>query len=441
VTLMMRRVALVGLLCVAVSACSSWFEESEKPGLPGKRIAVLSHDNKVDVDAQVKDLKVTLPKPAGDLDWPQQGGVAQHAMHHLALAQKPKEVWSSSVGEAADAGHRLQAEPVVADGKVFAMDASSHVSAFDRETGHRLWRVPAIPDDLDKEYAGGGLAYDDGKLIVSTAYAQVVALDPKSGDVLWRQNLPAPVRGAPTVRGGRVFVVTLENQTFALAASDGHRLWTHEGLAETASLMGASAPAVDGDIVVTCYSSGQVVALRVESGALLWEESLSSLRRTDAVSFLADIRGLPVIDHGRVYILGNSDRFSAIDLRTGRVLWDREIGGIQTPWLAGDFIFVVSNNAELLALEAHSGRVRWATQLPLWQDEKKKKDRIIWSGPVLAGDRLILAGSHGFATSVSPYTGEVLGTEELADPVSVPPVVAHNTLFLLTDEGDLVAYK
>jgi outer membrane protein assembly factor BamB len=66
---------------------------------------------------------------------------------------------------------------------------------------------------------------------------------------------------------------------------------------------------------------------------------------------------------------------------------------------------------------------------------------ITWTGPILVGDRLLLAGSNGEALAMSPYNGEILGRIELSGPVLIPPVVADGTVFILTENADLLAYR
>jgi outer membrane protein assembly factor BamB len=131
----------------------------------------------------------------------------------------------------------------------------------------------------------------------------------------------------------------------------------------------------------------------------------------------------------------------SIDLRTGDRVWEQDIGGVHAPWVAGDFIYVLSADNELICLTRADGRVRWSRDLPQWANPDKKKDPIFWSGPVLAGDRLIVISSEGEAFSVSPYTGEPLGTADFPDGVYINPIVADKTLYVLTDEADLVAMR
>lgn len=439
---MSRRLAYVVLASLTLAACGSdWMGEKEAPPLPGKRISVLSRDNQLEPEIKGEAAEMLLPPPEANEDWPQAGGYANHAMHHMEIGDKIERAWRTNVGSGAGKRAKLLAQPIVAEGKVFTLDARTDVTAVDAKTGKTVWETDVTPKDEDDTFSGGGLAYEDGTIFASTGFAQVVALDSANGKVLWRQTVSGPMRGAPTVRAGRVFVVTVDNQTHALAAEDGAVLWTHQGIAEGASLLGGTSPAVDGNVVVVPYSSGELFALRVENGSVLWQDSLAAVRRTAGAASLMDIRGRPVIDRGRVYAIGHADMLVAIELRSGRRLWEREIGGVQSPWIAGDYVFVVTNNAEVVAMEAKSGRVRWVTPLQVWEDEEDREGRIVWAGPVLASDRLILGGSHGRLVALSPYTGKIMGSVKAPDGVTISPAVAQGTLYFLTNDADLVAYR
>lgn len=438
---MMRRLALVVVASMGLAACSSWLGGNSAPPLPGKRISVLSRENALEPEIKGPAAEIKLPPPESNEDWPQAGGYANHAMHHMEVGDRLERVWRTGVGSGSAKRSRLLAQPIIAEGRVFTMDADAEVRAVEASSGKTVWSRDVTPKGEDDTFAGGGLAYEDGQIFVSTGFAQVVALDAKTGKVVWRQTLSGPMRGAPTVRGGRVFVITVDNQTHALAADDGSVLWTHQGISEGASLLGGTSPAVDGNVVVAPYSSGELFALRVDNGTVLWQDQLTTVRRTDNVATLSDIRGRPIIDRGRVYAIGHADLLVAIDLRSGRRLWEREIGGVQSPWVGGDYLFLVSNKNEAVALEAKTGRILWVTQLQVWEDEEDREGRIVWAGPVLASDRLLLGSSDSKLVSLSPYSGEVMGRLGISDGVTIPPSVAANTIYFLTNDADLVAYR
>lgn len=436
------RQALLVALALAVSACSAvedWIRPKEAPPLEGERISVLAHNRSLGADKPLAEHRVLLPAPTPNASWPQAGGYANHAMHHVKVKDALSRAWSADIGDGADDEERLNAQPIVAAGMVFTMDAVSQVSAFDEKTGNRIWRVELESDD--KSHIGGGLAYDNGQVFVTTGFAEAIALEAKTGKVQWRKNLVAPMRAAPTARGGRVFIVTLNNQLFALNAKTGETIWRHRGLPEVASVLGGASPAVDRGVVVVAYTSGELIALKVENGRVLWQDALVTAGRSDVASGLTGIRGRPVIDRDLVFAISNAGILAAIDLRTGRRVWDREVVGIESPWVAGNYLFLLTIESEIAAFSRTDGQIIWVRGLPRHEDPEDLDDPIIWTGPILAGDRLIVAGSNEEALAISPYSGRILGVVEMPDAVTVAPVVANGSVYFLADDAELIAYR
>jgi outer membrane protein assembly factor BamB len=442
------RLIAGALAAGGLAACSSggpfgmFGGNKNKKKLPGQRISVLALERELRPDIQSLDTQLVLPRPE-DIDaWPQAGGLSHHAMGHMMISANPKLIWRADIGYASGKRNRNLCAPIVADGRVYTVNAKSVVEAFDANTGKKRWSTKTAPrKEDDGAFLGGGVAYEDGKIFVTGGFAEIVALDAANGKVLWREAVEAPIHSAPTVNGGRVFAITLENQVVAHATSTGKKLWTYSGASAPTILLGGAAPAVDGGVVIAPFTNGELAALRVDSGAALWNETVVAVRRTEAAASLPDIAARPVIDRGRVYAIGHSGVLVAVDLRTGQRVWDTPIPGIYEPWIAGDFLFAISLDSELVCVDVRSGRILWVTQLQRFKNEEKKTGRIVWAGPALASDRLIVVGSHAEALSVSPYSGDVLSHLKLAAPATLAPVFAKSTMYLLNDKGDLTAYR
>lgn len=428
------------LLALSLGGCDIF--DKKKTPLPGERSPVFADRKDLEPDKETAGVQVELPAPVTNDSWPQSGGFANYAMQHLAIGAAPQVIWSADVGSGSSSTRVLTTPPVVADGKVFAKDAQSTVSAYDAETGKLLWRVTLKPEKArDTDEFGGGLAWYGGRLFVTTGFAAVFCLDPDTGKEVWVSGVSAPVRGAPLVFGDRVFSISIDNKLHAMAAVDGADLWNFTAVQESTGFVGGNSPAGSAEYIVAPFSSGELVGLRIDNGRQVWNESLIG-RRSEMRAFgnLADIRGRPVIDRGLVLAIGSGGLMVAVDLRTGQRLWERNIGGNQTPWTAGRFVFAVTGSADVIALERATGQVKWVTPLTQYEDEKRRRP-VLWAGPVLASDRLLVAGSTGELLALSPYTGEVLGKMTLGAPVRLGPVVAKGTIYVLTDTGRLIALR
>lgn len=442
----LSRIALgVGLLalggCESLTEPGGFFGDDLKIPIPGKRISVMKHQRSLNPDPEFAEMDILLPAPTPNQDWPQAGGYPNHAMHHIQVNDSINYAWSADIGAGANDEVRLVGSPIVAAGRAYAMDSQSSVSAFDAKTGKQIWRTPLTPDEEDDDHISGGLAYEDGKVFVTTGFAQVVSLDAGNGKILWRKMLAGPMRTAPTARGGRLYAMTVDNRLYALNGATGEELWVHTAFAETASLLGGASPAVDDGVVVAAFSSGELKALKVESGSVLWTESLSTTRRTDVVSTLAHIRGRPIIDRGRVFAISHGGLMASIDLRSGRRIWQKEIGGLSNPWVAGDYIFLLTNDAEVAAISRESGSIHWVQTLPQFEDPETRDLPIVWNGPILASDRLLVASSTGEVYAISPYTGDIMGKVDMPSGISVPPIIAGRSVYFLADNASLVSYR
>ena len=277
---------------------------------------------------------------------------------------------------------------------------------------------------------------------MTNGYAEILKVKASDGGIVWRKRLPAPSRAAPTVIDGRVFVTTLDNRVVALDEGSGDTLWIYVGIAETAGLLGAASPAANADIVVAVFSSGEVTALRVENGSVAWSDNISSVRQYGGgLESLSDIKALPVLDRGLVIVLSFGGKLVAFDQASGARVWQREIGGAETPWTAGNFLFVLSADHQLIALNLEDGRIVWVTPLPRYKNEEKKSGPIAWKGPVMGGGRLILHGTDGEMLEVNATNGKILRAWDSDRTPATSPIIAAKTLLLLATDGTLTAYR
>jgi outer membrane protein assembly factor BamB len=453
---MKRLVAAITALSL-LGGCGV-FGGDKKPSTPtvGTRIAVLAAESDVEVDPALASIPVTIPPAVTNTEWSQPGGNAAKSMIHLTLGQTLGRAFAIEIGEGSSNRGGLAASPVVAGGRIYTIDTLAVVRSFDAETGARVWEAGVgKPEDrrggvnfLNGEPTGnrillygGGVSFDNGRVYATSGIGDVAALDAATGAEIWRVRPGGPLRGAPTVANENVYVVSQDNQLYALNPADGAVRWSEAGAAELAGVFGTAAPSAAQGTVVVGFSSGELNAYRYENGQTLWQDALTRTSISTTVGSLSDIDADPVIADGRVYAIGQGGRMVAIELNSGQRIWEINVAGISTPWAAGEWIYVVTDQAQLLAISRATGKVRWMTQLQRWRDEKDKQGPIQWVGPILAGDRLVLANSRGHITNVSPVDGSIQSTVDTEMPVSLQPVVANNTLYILHDNGRLTAWR
>ena len=443
---MMTRIARAAPLAMAAALAlggCAVFKGGGKKATPtvGQRVPILLTENAATVDASIAETQVLIPPATANDAWAQPGGDADKVMDHLALAASPQRLWSAQI-DGGNTRSRLGAAPVIADNKLFVVDVNATVHAFAADTGARLWSQ-AITDNQENRPArfGGGASYEDGRVYATDGLGDVVALNAADGAVVWRAKPGGPLRGAPTIANGQVYVLSQDNQIFALDQATGTVVWTQAASIESQGVFGVAAPASAAGTIVAGFSSGELNAYRYENGRSLWQDALSRTSVTTSVSSLADIDANPVIVDGRVYAIGQGGRMVSLDLSTGQRFWEQNFAGISTPWVAGEWLFVITDDARLVCLSRVSGKVRWIGQLRAYRNEKKRSNAYSWFGPVLAGERLWLTNSRGELVAVSTADGSVQTTLEAGKGFSLGPVVANQTMYLLDDAGRITAWR
>jgi len=438
------RIALALALLASLGGCGIFkhnVDRGPKTAVLGNRVSVLNVGSDAVADPSLADVPVVVPEPAVNDSWTQPGGNATKTMGDPALPLNLRPGWSTKI-RGGDITQRIGPTPAVADGKLYIVDADAVVEAFDAASGARQWATALDSSKRDVAVRfGGGVSFDSGRIYATTGRGDAAALDAKTGKLLWKVRPAGPLRGSPAIGGGNVYVLTQDNQIFALKPDTGETVWTVSATLETSGVFGVAAPAMAQGTVVAGFSSGELSALRYENGRIVWQDQLSRTAISTSVSVISDIDASPVIDGGRVYAIGQGGRMVAMDLVTGQRIWELVIGGINTPWLAGEWLFVVTDEAKVMCIARTTGKIRWISQLPRYRDPKKKDKPIEYYGPVLAGGRLLVVNDRGQLVNVSVADGKVGTSVKAGDGFYLPPIVANNILYLIDTKGRLSTWR
>lgn len=442
------RYLFLAAACLSVASCSvlsglggnnkDEATEAEKVG----RINLAIGNQALEADPEFVDVAVILPEARKLSSWVQSGSGATKVVGHVDAATEFVVDWRVKAADGSDRSKALTSAPV-SDGKnIYLLDGDQRVRSFDAAAGSSNWTVKLESGRRrDKRGVGGGVAINGETLYVSSGYGFVAALDATNGAEKWRRFLGTPVTGAPSFNDNHVYVVTQNNEVFALSQETGEIEWSDQAIAESARVLAAPSVAAVEDLVVAPFSSGEVIAYLGANGRRLWNEGLNRSGRFTPISSINDIASRPVLSQGLVYAASQSGLLAAIDARTGRRVWAQNIGSIHAPAIIGEYLFVAGVSGEIACISINTGAVIWVTQLDAFSNTSKKRGRISYAGPVIANNRVIVASSKGELISISAQTGEELNRLNLKDSVFLEPIVVGDRLIVLTDEGRLIAIR
>ncbi|MBQ3565358.1 MAG: PQQ-binding-like beta-propeller repeat protein [Alphaproteobacteria bacterium] len=423
----MKKHIYIYVCFLALAACS------QKENLKG-------HRENIELAAESNpSLKDDAPVVLGDVlhnsNFVQSAYSAQHWYDPLAIKIRTlSEKWSASLDFESSDQIRPLSSTVAAEGKVFCMDAAGIVYAFDEKSGHLIWKISTTHKNKDGQ-VGGALAFSDGHLIVSTSFAEAFSLDAKTGSIQWRKKIPAPCKGdGITVDSGKAYLLCDNGVLQVLNISDGSVIWAHSGMPTFTTYAGSAGVAVCDGVVYVAYPSGEVFAL-LENGSVLWSAIISKFSFSNASKSFSHPRACPIVKDNILYVVCASRQITAFDIKNGNILWQRDHGSTQTPALSGNSLFIYDDNSELVCLNKDTGNVKWSKKL-------SDNSEIVWYGPILSSDGLILTSSKGNVICLSAKDGSTIKAFDADSAgISVPPTVANETLYILGDSGKLAAYK
>jgi outer membrane protein assembly factor BamB len=389
-------------------------------------------------------LPISLPASAANAEWTHRLGSPSTRIMHPALGGALQQAWSVPIGQGDGRRHRITAEPVASGGLVYTLDSRAQVTAV-TSAGAVAWTRDLTPDFTRSadSASGGGLAIADGKLFVTSAFGMLWALDLATGAEVWSKRFDAPLTAAPTIAGGALYVVASDSTAWALDAATGQTDWQLAGAPSPSSMVGGAAPAVTGELVLFPTSAGELIAARRDTGQIVWRRAVAGTRIGVAYASVTDVTGDPVVQGDVVYVGNQSGRVMALNRSDGRIIWTADEAAYGPVWPVGGSVFLMSDRNRLVRLDAGTGEFIWAESLPLFTETRERRRAGIFPhyGPVLAGGRLIVGSGDGALRSFDPASGALVAETELRSGAAIAPIVVGGTLYVVSRDGRLTAYR
>lgn len=434
-----KKIGLVFFVAV-LSSCGIFQDDKDLP--QGTRISIIESK----YNNQISDKAVLeLPAMVYEGNWTQSGLNSSHVVGNLSGNDNMKKSWKANFGKGANKRNLLLAQPIILNDMVYTQDVNATVTAFDINNGKEIWKKKIKPlhkNIEDNGLNGVGIAASEDKIFALTGFGSVIALDAKTGKKVWQEELNTLLRTSPNVCEDNLIVQTLDNQLFVLNTKDGSVVWKYNTSAEDTVLAGGAVPACNKklNIIVAGFSNGEIEAFNANIGYPLWSANLVNTKRGNSTTNINAIKASPIIDNQTIYAIGHNDMLVAIDYQTGETIWSQEIGGINTPWIAGNYMYVLTNNNELVCLNKSDGAIMFSKAL-LDEYDLKERTEIYLSGPIMVNSKILIGASNGMVYVISPLDGNIQHRFDIKEGITQAPISAKETIIFTTDDASLIAYK
>ena len=360
----------------------------------------------------------------------------------------PTEVWEQSMGNGVS-HYFSRLKPAVAYGMVFAANRQGKVAAFEQASGKKVWDKDfAIYSEegffsglsrlwssgVSAKLAGGmSVAYDT--LYFGSENGDVYALVAKTGELKWHKTVKGEVLAAPAIDSGVLVVSTTSGLLVALDAQSGEQLWTYESEVPPLSLRGVSAATAAAGGAIVGTASGKLVVNILESGQTAWEQAISAPSGATELDRIVDIDSRPLVSGSQVFVISNDGTLASVELRSGRVMWQREYKSYRRLTQSTANLFLVDNDSNVYALDIRNG-------VELWSQSGLKRRQLTAAEPI--GDYVVVGDKFGYLHWLNQSDGQIVsrlavGDDDEDEAIYSSPVVEGKMLYTQTRDGKLVA--
>jgi outer membrane protein assembly factor BamB len=420
----------LALSLILLASCAS----KEKTYDKEKAVTAFDVIYQLKIDSELKDVAIKIPSQKENKIWyglnsEQNADVENISFDFIEKKQlkETHEIWSGFNFKFDD---RFIFAPIITSDKLFLLDGSGVLEAYELKSKKRIWKKRIFPRNLLHSYQMPKISFFEGKIFAIAGVNKIAAIDQETGNFIWAKNLATIPVSTPIADGGSLYFTTNDNKLYSLKIATGNLQWVHSGVGRPTGIFGAANPVIYKDIIIASYSSGEIYALNKRTGESLWLEDLNLNRATNSDFYLNDIDATPIIKNDVIYSIGNGGLMKAINVKNGSVLWHKEIAGIVDFWLAGDFLYLINNDNKIMAVYKKTGGIKWISQLPNLKKEKKPQTKIIYSGIVMAGNKLLVSSANGEILILSPFDGKIEKTFNVGAKIYHSPIVVNKKLYL-----------
>ena len=443
-----HNIILLGMFIFAllISGCSK-----NEDILPGQRFDAITNtdeDNKKNYQLP----NVTVYKPMQYIHWKKPYFNATNTSANFLITPKDYNTFDYKkrylVGKSSKPSSPYLWQPVVYNNFLYTLSNTGTIRCYNLIKKDKQ-RSLVWSSEINKEISPkpiksiqGGLSINEQGNIVyaTTGYGYLIALDSKTGKQLWKYNFNTPLRSAPIIYKNNIIIVGINEKIYNIDSINHQIIWGY-GANKSESVVARNiSPIIKNNIVIAPFSSGELVALNIDSGKIIWKKQIGFGRTTLTIkNNLNSIVASPLIKNNTMFVANSFDVFMALNINTGNIIWQKKLGVIKTPSLLNDWIFILDENNKLLVLQASTGKIKWTRNLINFT---KEDDVINYSSPFFINSQLSIVSNQGFLYQFDKNTGEQINSYNLYDKELETglPIIINNYMYVYTNYGYINKY-
>ena len=359
-----------------------------------------------------------------------------------------EKVWEVNTNQSLDHTTPLFSEPIFISSKIYLINVNGSLLKIDSNSGEILWNKE-IFENLDNSIIGAPavsgkyISQNDITIFAHTGNDELLSINGISGTINWKKKYKLPFRGGITFFQGALYLSDYEGSFLCINSDNGEILWNVSLGTDYSSVYTQARPIFAKNKIIVPGTGGSFFVLSAKTGEVIWTENISSKSQLPRVFHSGDIVANPIYYKGIIYLVSQSGFITAFDLETEEKLWTLPVGGLETPALSGETIFVNGNMGLFVAINRVTGIVRWAKKYESHANTNSyfsNKTIAIYKGPILVDSKVLLSDHYGKIHILDSNNGEELESLSVGQ-LALAPIPVNKKVFFLRSDGKLLAYE
>lgn len=407
------------LSTLLITACD------HKEILKGKRENFFVEADSLEIDRSISNAEVNIPSASMRTSHTEVGGNVYHNSINYKMNPNIKTCWKTSVGGG------VGTDIVSYNNNLYIVNSNGDLICIDEKNGNILWKKQVYYSKDRLAFVGGLNVFKDN-IIITSNHGEIIKIDPKTQKELLKHEVKLPIKGNPVIVGDKIIVTTIDNQTLAFSGNSQNKLWERSGLQEETVMEGAGTPAVYENNIICAYTNGDIASIDTYSGTDIWEDTLFSGDTSESGFIISHIVASPVIQDGNVLACTAESKTALIDAASGVRIWEKNIGTLNTPIIAGGWVFILTTEGSLKCLSISNGAVKWSHTF----DTKAKL-----FGPLLINGDVVVFSENGDMMTLSVKNGSQKSIKKLETAITKTPIIVNSNMYVVNNSSELLCLR
>ncbi len=272
--------------------------------------------------------------------------------------------------------------------------------------------------------------YIDNSLLVADTLSNIFSINIENGELIWKIESISPFNSNVAVQVDKFITVDFDNVIRCFSVIDGNELWNFKTENTFIKSQKKLSIIIKDDIVYSLNNLGDLTALNINDGSLVWQTPTQS----NEIFFNAFSlnNSEMILNNDKIFFSNNKNELFSIDSKTGIVKWKQTVNSSLKPTISENYIFNISEEGYLFVIDTETGNIIRITDV---FSTFKKREKIKPVGFVIAKNKIYLSTDNGRILIINLTDSQTENVIKFNNEKISRPFINNANIFLIKNNG------